>query len=72
MLFTSQISKRYFSKSGQKLRAAVLLSGCGAKDGAEITESVATFVALSRHGYEIECCATPRFTSKVYDHIGGG
>lgn len=38
-------------------RVAVILSGCGNKDGAEITESVATLVALSQYGAQYEVFA---------------
>ena len=38
-------------------KAAVLLNGCGQKDGSETTEVVACMVALSRARAQITCYA---------------
>lgn len=38
-------------------RIAVVLAGCGFKDGSEITEAVSTLVALSEAGAEYHCFA---------------
>ncbi|MDH4320271.1 MAG: isoprenoid biosynthesis glyoxalase ElbB [Desulfobulbaceae bacterium] len=38
-------------------RFAVILSGCGNKDGAEIHESVLTLWAIHKHGAEYQCFA---------------
>jgi enhancing lycopene biosynthesis protein 2 len=35
-------------------KIAVILSGCGFKDGSEVTESVSTLIALSRHEVEYQ------------------
>jgi enhancing lycopene biosynthesis protein 2 len=40
-----------------KPKFAVILSGCGNKDGAEIHESVLTLWALHKHGAEYQCFA---------------
>ena len=40
-----------------KKRFAVILSGCGNKDGAEIHESVMTLWAIHKHGAEYQCFA---------------
>jgi enhancing lycopene biosynthesis protein 2 len=40
-----------------KKRFAVVLSGCGNKDGAEIHESVMTLWAIHKHGAEYQCFA---------------
>ncbi len=40
-----------------KIRIAVVLSGCGNKDGAEIHESVLTLWAIHKHGAEYQCFA---------------
>ena len=40
-----------------KARFAVILSGCGNKDGAEIHESVMTLWAIHKHGAEYQCFA---------------
>ena len=47
-------------------RVAVVLSGCGVYDGAEITESVAALVHLSRLGLQSVC-----FAPDVVDHASG-
>ena len=40
-----------------KKRFAVILSGCGNKDGAEIHESVMTLWAIHKHGADYQCFA---------------
>lgn len=50
-----------------KPRVAVVLSGCGFLDGAEIHESVCLLVHLSRAGCEVSCFA-PDVTHEVIDH----
>jgi enhancing lycopene biosynthesis protein 2 len=40
-----------------KAKFAVILSGCGNKDGAEIHESVMTLWAIHKHGAEYQCFA---------------
>jgi enhancing lycopene biosynthesis protein 2 len=41
----------------EKKKFAVILSGCGNKDGAEIHESVMTLWAIHKHGAEYQCFA---------------
>lgn len=50
-------------------RVAVVLSGCGFLDGAEITESVSTLIALSEAGADTVCFA-PDITVPATSHIG--
>ena len=52
-------------------RVAVLLAGCGAKDGSEITESVGLLIALSQRGIPFDCFAPDRKTHHVVDHLSG-
>ena len=40
-----------------KLRFAVILAGCGNKDGAEIHESVLTLLAIDKAGHQYQCFA---------------
>ena len=43
---------------GQRiLRFAVILAGCGNKDGAEIHESVLTLLSIDRVGHQYQCFA---------------
>lgn len=52
-------------------KVAVILSGCGAYDGAEINEAVLTLLALDRVKAEVTCAA-PDITQKhVIDHSTG-
>lgn len=49
-------------------KIAVVLSGCGNKDGAEITEAVSLLIALSQNGAEAQCFA-PRIEFKAMNFI---
>lgn len=55
----------------QAPRIAVLLSGCGVFDGAEIHESVLTLLALDRRGARVGCFAPDRAQHHVVDHVSG-
>ncbi len=50
---------------------AVVLSGCGYLDGAEIHESVITLLALDRAGAEVRCFAPDKPQMHVVDHRSG-
>ncbi len=52
-------------------RVAVVLSGCGYLDGAEIHESVITLLALDRAGAQVECLAPDKPQRDVVDHRSG-
>ena len=41
-------------------RFAVVLAGCGHKDGAEINEAVSLLLAISQHHCEYQCFAPDR------------
>jgi enhancing lycopene biosynthesis protein 2 len=49
-------------------KVAVILSGCGFKDGSEITEAVSSLIALSEAGADYTVFA-PDMTIKAVDHI---
>jgi enhancing lycopene biosynthesis protein 2 len=51
-------------------KVAVVLSGCGHRDGAEITESVSTLVSLSEMGAKYEIFA-PDLKVPATDHLTG-
>lgn len=51
---------------------AVLLSGCGHVDGAEIREAVFTLLALDQHGARFQCVAPDAPQAEVADHRTGG
>lgn len=51
-------------------RVAVILSGCGFQDGAEIHESVLALLRLDQLGCEVQCFA-PDIEFDVVDHLSG-
>ena len=50
-------------------KVAVILSGCGVFDGAEIHESVLTLLALDRANARVICAAPDMVQSHVVDHL---
>jgi len=52
-------------------KVGVVLSGCGVYDGAEITESVLTLLALSRGGAQAICFAPDKVQSDIINHLTG-
>lgn len=57
--------------SKEQPQIAVVLSGCGVYDGAEIHESVLTLLALNRHGATYHCFAPDMDQAHVINHITG-
>lgn len=53
------------------IKVAVILSGCGVMDGAEIHESVLTLLALDKSGAEIVCTAPDIPQLHVVNHAQG-
>ena len=54
-----------------KANVAVILSGCGVFDGAEIHESVLSMLALDRQGAAYQCFAPDMAQHHVINHISG-
>ena len=52
-------------------KVAVILSGCGVYDGAEIHESVLTLLRLSQRGAEVQCFAPDIAQHHVINHLTG-
>ncbi len=52
-------------------RVAVVLSGCGAMDGAEITESTSLLIQLSQRSYAVSVFAPDRAAAHTVDHRTG-
>lgn len=52
-------------------KVAVLLSGCGHLDGAEVRESVLALLALDQHGATVQCIAPNALQFHVVNHITG-
>lgn len=57
--------------AGKKPNVAVVLSGCGVFDGAEIHESVLTLLALHRQGAAYQCFAPDIDQHHVINHMTG-
>ena len=54
-----------------KKNIAVILSGCGVYDGAEITEAVSTLIALSKAGANYQCFSLDQNKTHIIDHTKG-
>ncbi|MBS7690262.1 isoprenoid biosynthesis glyoxalase ElbB [Pseudomonas lalucatii] len=54
-----------------KEKVAVILSGCGVYDGAEIHESVITLLRLDQRGAQVQCFAPNVEQLHVVDHYSG-
>ncbi len=52
-------------------KVGVLLAGCGVFDGAEITESVLTLLAIEKQGAEAICMAPNKEQLHVINHLTG-
>ena len=48
---------------------AVVLAGCGRKDGAEINEAISLLLSIEQHGCEYQCFAPNRPQTEVVDHL---
>jgi enhancing lycopene biosynthesis protein 2 len=55
----------------KKLSIAVILSGCGYLDGAEIHEATLTLWAIHRHGADFQCYAPNIDQHHVVNHLTG-
>ena len=52
-------------------RIAVILGGCGTRDGSEINETVTLLLALDQHGIKYECFAPDSNQYQVINHVTG-
>ncbi|WLH12556.1 isoprenoid biosynthesis glyoxalase ElbB [Pseudomonas hefeiensis] len=52
-------------------KVAVILSGCGVYDGAEIQESVITLLRLDQRGAQVQCFAPDIVQLQVINHLTG-
>ncbi|GAB5411717.1 MAG: isoprenoid biosynthesis glyoxalase ElbB [Chlamydiales bacterium] len=52
-------------------KVAVILSGCGFLDGAEIHESVVSLLVLEQRGHSYQCFAPDILQRKVVNHLTG-
>ena len=52
-------------------RVAVVLAGCGAQDGAEITEATSLLIALTQQDHKVSLFAPNRLQQRVVQHTDG-
>ena len=50
---------------------AVVLAGCGRKDGSEINEAITLLLSIEQHHCEYQCFAPNRPQTEVIDHLTG-
>lgn len=50
-------------------RFAIILAGCGRKDGSEINEAITLMLSLEQHQCEYQCFAPNRPLAHVIDHL---
>lgn len=53
-------------------RVAVILSGCGRRDGTDVAEALLALLIIDRAGAEAVCAAPDADQPVVIDHLGGG
>jgi len=53
------------------MKVAVILSGCGFRDGSEIHESVLCLLALAQKGHDVHCFAPDKSQVAVVNHLTG-
>ncbi|MBI2258215.1 MAG: isoprenoid biosynthesis glyoxalase ElbB [Flavobacteriia bacterium] len=53
------------------MKIAVLLSGCGVYDGAEIQESVLSLLAIEEEGHQAQCFSLDENQFHVVNHLNG-
>ena len=49
-------------------KVAIILSGCGARDGSEIREAIFAMLALSKNSIKYDCFSVNKKQHIVYDH----
>ena len=52
----------------EKKKVAVILSGCGAKDGSEIREAIFLLLSLAQNNIRYECFSVNKEQAIVFDH----
>ena len=52
-------------------KIAVILGGCGTKDGSEINETVTLLLALDQFGVKYQCFAPDKNQYQVINHVTG-
>ncbi|CAH2209377.1 jg24872 [Pararge aegeria aegeria] len=65
--YLDYMKSRYFMGE-KKLRAAVVLSGCGHLDGTEVREAVLSLLVLDQQEVDVKCFAPDINITQVMDH----
>ena len=52
-------------------KVAIILSGCGVYDGAEIHETILTMLRLDQQGAQVQCIAPNKLQKQVINHLTG-
>ncbi len=66
----SSIQTRQYSAKGAKgPTVAMILSGCGALDGTEVTEAASLMIHLAEKGYSVQFLAPDGESPEVVDHV---
>ena len=68
---SGDINAMYKESDMTTKNVAVILSGCGVYDGAEIHESVITLLRLDQRGAKVQCFATDIAQLHVINHLTG-
>lgn len=53
------------------MKIAVLLNGCGHRDGSEVHEAVLTLLAIENEGYHYQCFSLNKNQTHTYNHLSG-
>jgi enhancing lycopene biosynthesis protein 2 len=63
--------RRIFMMSAKPVsqRVALVLAGCGSRDGAEITEAVSLLIALTQAKLDVQCFAPDRAQHHTFNHL---
>ena len=65
----SYICRKINRKTPIMKKFAVILAGCGRKDGSEINEAITLLLSIEQHHCEYQCFAPDRPQTEVIDHL---
>lgn len=65
----SYICRKINRKTRIMKKFAVILAGCGRKDGSEINEAITLLLSIEQHHCEYQCFAPDRPQTEVIDHL---
>ena len=68
-MFKKVVSLQPNQNSHTMKKFAVILAGCGRKDGSEINEAITLLLSIEQHHCEYQCFAPNRPQTEVIDHL---